>query len=107
MTSFLLTLNCRYLAASHIATGSKEGYESALQTISVLQNISNHASTSFLSLKALCGLERLDEAETELTSLIGHPGASAEVCLNAIEMILQCKRVTAAQSAYKQVRMLV
>jgi hypothetical protein len=100
---FIILSLFRYLAASHIATASKEGYEAALQTISVLRNISNHASTSFLCLKALCGLDRIDEAEAELTSLIGHPGASADVCLNAIEILLQCKRVEAAQSAYKQV----
>ena len=50
--------------------------------------ISHQAVISFLALKALCQLGSLDEAETELLSVVSSSAVSVMICLGSIKVTL-------------------
>eukprot|EP01018_Ginkgo_biloba_P014651 Gb_10795 [translate_table: standard] len=76
----------RYLAAGHLQS---ENFESVLKCAAVLRDCSDHPTTPFLALKAYLGLGVRDEAERELTALLGHSGAPIDICISAVEIFIQ------------------
>lgn len=76
----------RYLAAAHLQT---ENFESVLKCAAVLKDESDHPTTPFLALKAYIGLGLSEDAEKELSALLGHRGAPLDICISAVEIFIQ------------------
>lgn len=76
----------RHLAAAYV---HNENFESALRCVAALKMTSDHVSTSYFALRALAGLGRYEEVEPELFALIRHPGAEVDVCVSALEIVIQ------------------
>lgn len=77
----------RYLAAAHLQA---ENFENVLKCVAVLKDESDHPTTPFLALKAYIGLGLSEDAEKELSALLGHSGAPLDICISAVEIFIQC-----------------
>ncbi|XP_057861908.2 TPR repeat-containing protein ZIP4 isoform X2 [Cryptomeria japonica] len=76
----------RYLAAAHLQA---ENFESVLKCVAVLKEESDHPTTPFLALKAYIGLGMREAAEKELNVLLLHGGAPVDICISAVEIVIQ------------------
>ena len=78
------------LAWAYLEAGTKPA--PAMSCIHSLRKLphelSNHSVICFLALKALCQLGKLDEAETELLSVVSSSDVSLATCLGAVKVAL-------------------
>eukprot|EP00850_Spirogloea_muscicola_P014959 SM000111S18782 [mRNA] locus=s111:143568:147638:- [translate_table: standard] len=94
----------RFLAAAHV---HNKNYDAALKCTAGLKDPSvhvDHPSIPYLEAKALLGLQRYDEAETELQYLLAHELASPELCLAAFEDFLCCNEIGRIKRAFHLVQ---
>ncbi|KAH9535695.1 hypothetical protein CY35_17G066900 [Sphagnum magellanicum] len=76
----------RHLTAAHLQNGN---LESVLKCAAALRVRSDHPTTSYFALRAFAGLHRYDEVAKEIFTLLSHSGASFDVCLSALEIVIQ------------------
>eukprot|EP00850_Spirogloea_muscicola_P019262 SM000187S03879 [mRNA] locus=s187:161324:165401:+ [translate_table: standard] len=94
----------RFLAAAHV---HNKNFDAALKCTAGLKDPSvhvDHPSIPCLEAKALLGLQRYDEAETELQYLVAHELASPELCLAAFEDFLCCNKIGRIKRAFHLVQ---
>lgn len=80
----------RQLAWAYLEAGDKPA--PAMSCIRALRDLplemTQQSVISFLALKALCQLGKLDEAETELLSVVSSPAVSLNTCLGSVKVVL-------------------
>ena len=87
------------LAWAYLEAGDKPG--PAMSCIHDLRQVNSElgdpALVAFMAIKALCQLGKLDEADTELLSVVSSSEAPLSICLSAIKAMLQA--ATSSQQA--------
>ena len=80
----------RQLAWAYLEAGDKPA--PAMSCIRALRGLplemTQQSVISFLALKALCQLGKLDEAETELLSVVSSSAVSLNTCLGSVKVVL-------------------
>lgn len=80
----------RQLAWAYLEAGDKPA--PAMSCIRALRDLplemTQQSVISFLALKALCQLGQLDEAETELLSIVSSSAVSLAICLGSVRLVL-------------------
>lgn len=80
----------RQLAWAYLEAGDKPA--PAMSCIRALRDLpmemTQQSVISFLALKTLCQLGKLDEAETELLSIVSSSAVSLAICLGSVKLVL-------------------